>query len=104
MGALRQNLVCLITARFFYLFPYSPNILFMNYFIIVNPASNFVSFSTTNHNVCFGDTVPAVIKEYTNLQYANDYGERLISYTWGGKLITKSIRQYMKEDCFVSGL
>jgi hypothetical protein len=48
------------------------------YFIIINPDSKYVSFSKTRHDICFGDIVSNIIPEYTNEQYARDYGSRII--------------------------
>jgi len=86
------------------------------YFIIVNPDSEFVSFSETNHDICFGDQVPEIIPNYTNKQYADAYGDRVITYPCmtdisrepeferirinaETKTISKTIREYMRENC-----
>lgn len=62
------------------------------YYIIVNPDSKHASFSKTRHDICFGDIVSDIIPEYTNQQYADDYGNRL---TKSGK----TIREYMQDNC-----
>ncbi len=71
---------------------YSHQIIGEGYYIIVNPHSKYVSFSKNHHDVCFGDIVSDIIKEYTNQQYADDYGNRLTG-------VGKTIRQYMIENC-----
>lgn len=62
------------------------------YFVIVNPDSEYVSFSKNKHNICFGDIVSDIIPDYTNQQYANDYGDRLL----GNK---QTVREYMQQNC-----
>lgn len=48
------------------------------YYIIVNPNSKYVSFSKSKHDICFGDKVSGIIKEYTNAQYIAEFGSRII--------------------------
>ncbi len=62
------------------------------YYIIVNPDSKYVSFSKTRHDICFGDIVSDIIHEYTNQQYANDYGDKLTG-------LGKTVREYMQNNC-----
>jgi hypothetical protein len=62
------------------------------YFIIVNPNSKFVSFSKHKHDICFGDIISDIIKEYTNQQYCDDYGKRLLG-------TGQTIKEYMINNC-----
>lgn len=62
------------------------------YFIIVNPDSNFVSFSKSRHDICLGDVTADIIHEYTNQQYANEYGSRLTG-------MGLTVREYMQKNC-----
>lgn len=61
------------------------------YFIIPNPQSKFVSFSKANKDTCLGDIVSDIIPEYTNEQYANDYGDRHLG-------TGKTVREYMRDN------
>lgn len=72
--------------------PYGYHITGDGYYVIVNPNSKYVSFSKMNRDVCFGDIVSDIIKEYTNQQYADDYGNKVTG-------IGKTVRQYMIENC-----
>lgn len=62
------------------------------YFIIINPDSDFVSFSKSKKDTCLGDITLNVIPNYTNQQFADDYGDRRT-----GMGIT--VRQYMQRNC-----
>ena len=70
---------------------YDQKIVGPGYFIIMNPGSKHVSFSKGNHDVCFGDTVSDIIPEYTNEQYIEDYGHRVIS-------TGQTLREYAKSN------
>lgn len=63
------------------------------YFIIVNPNSTYVSFSKSRHDICLGDVTENIIPNYTNQDYANEYGSR----TTGYKGMT--VKQYMQQNC-----
>lgn len=71
---------------------FSQRIIGDGFFIIVNPNSKHVSFSKSRHDICFGDIVSAIIPEYTNQQFADDYGDRMLA---GGQ----TVREYMRENC-----
>ena len=73
-------------------FSHSNRILGDGYYVIVNPDSKFVSFSKHHLDVCFGDIVSDIIPDYTNQQYANDYGDKMTG-------IGKTVREYMRENC-----
>lgn len=62
------------------------------YFIIVEPGSPQVSFSKARKNICFGDVTQDIIPDYTNQQYADEYGDRL---TGSGM----TVREYMQQNC-----
>lgn len=62
------------------------------YFIIVNPDSKHVSFSKSRHDICFGDITENIIPDYTNQQYATEYGDRLT-----GMGVT--VKEYMQRNC-----
>ena len=64
------------------------------YFIIVNPNSEYASFSKKRHDICFGDIVSDIIHNYTNQQYANDYGSRHL----GGDLSEWTVREYLQRN------
>lgn len=80
------------------------------YYIIVNPNSKHVSFCNEKKDICFGDTVPNIIPNYTNQQYANDYGDRVISVPSNTEtdpyksprydgFEQMTIREYMQVNC-----
>ena len=71
---------------------HSNRILGDGYFVIVNPHSNRVSFSKSYHDICFGDIVSDIIPNYTNQQYANDYGNRLTG-------MGLTVKEYMQQNC-----
>lgn len=73
-------------------YAHSNKILGEGYYIIVNPNSKYVSFSKENKDVCFGDIVSDIIPEYTNQQYANDYGDKLTG-------VGITVREYMQVNC-----
>ncbi len=62
------------------------------YFIIVQPDSKFVSFSKSRHDICFGDVTEEIIHEYTNQQFADEYGDRLTG-------IGLTLKEYMRKNC-----
>jgi hypothetical protein len=62
------------------------------YFIIVNPNSKYVSFSKGRKDVCFGDVTTNIIPDYTNQQYADEYGSRLTG-------MGKTVKEYMQQEC-----
>lgn len=62
------------------------------YFIIVNPNSKHVSFSKAKHDVCLGDVTENIIPNYTNQQYADDYGSRLTG-------IGLTVKEFMQKNC-----
>lgn len=62
------------------------------YFIIVNPNSKYVSFSKNHTDICFGDIASDIIPNYTNQQYAEDYGDRQIG-------TGNTVREYMQQNC-----
>lgn len=89
---------------------YAQRIVGAGYFILINPDSKHVSFSKTCHDICMGDIVSDIIPNYTNEQYMNDYGSRLISVPCntetdpdkmpkydGTKMMT--IKEYMRDNC-----
>lgn len=97
---------------------YKQRIIGPGYFIIINPDSKYVSFSKCRHDICFGDVVSDLIHEYTNTQYANDYGKKIISYEVPADLervasydrprrsagngcyyVVKTVLEYMQENC-----
>lgn len=47
------------------------------YFIIPNPQSKHVSFCKGRKDTCLGDVTKNIIPDYTNQQYADEYGSRL---------------------------
>jgi len=61
-------------------------------FIIINPHGKFVSFSKSCHDACLGDVTEKVIHEYTNQQYADEYGDRMTG-------LGMTVRQYMQINC-----
>lgn len=63
------------------------------WFIIIEPNSKFVSFSKHRHDVCFGDVTKAIIPDYTNQQFANEYGDRLTGYNG------MTVKEYMVKNC-----
>lgn len=71
---------------------YEQKIIGNGYFVIVEPHSKHVSFSKHRHDICFGDIVSDIIPNYTNQQYANDYGDKLT-----GTGLT--VREYMQKNC-----
>lgn len=73
-------------------FSHSNRIIGQGYFIIVNPDSKFVSFSKSHTNICFGDIVSNIIPNYTNQQYADDYGDKLTG-------MGLTVREYMQKNC-----
>lgn len=62
------------------------------YFIIANPDSKFVCFSKVRHDLCFGDVTKDVIPEYTNQQYADEYGHRLTG-------MGSTMKEYLQRQC-----
>lgn len=72
---------------------YAQRIVSDGYFIIVNPHSKFVFFSKKRYDICFGDIVSDIIPEYTNQQYANDYGDKMTGYN------NMTVREYMQKNC-----
>jgi hypothetical protein len=73
-------------------FNHSNRILGDGYFVIVNPNSKHVSFSKSYHDICFGDIVSDIIPNYTNQDYANDYGNKLTG-------VGKTVKEYMQQNC-----
>ena len=71
---------------------YSQKIEGVGYFVIVNPNSKHVSFSKSRHDICFGDIVSDIIPDYTNQQYANDYGSRITG-------MGKTVKEYIQQEC-----
>jgi len=80
------------------------------YFIIVNPDSKFVSFGNSKHDICFGHTSNDVIKEYTNQQYANDFGHEIINVPFNTEtdlykmpryngIKKMTVKEYMQQNC-----
>lgn len=63
------------------------------YFILINPDSPHVSFSKGRHNICFGDVTKNIIPNYTNQQFANEYGSRMTGYN------NMTIKEYMQINC-----
>ena len=74
---------------------YGWNIIGAGYYVIINPDSKQVSFSKNNHDICFGDIVSDIIPNYTNQQYANDYGNKLTG-------LGKTVREFMQQNCRMS--
>jgi hypothetical protein len=64
------------------------------YFIIVNPQSTYACFSKSRQDICFGDIVSDMIPNYTNAQYAKDYGSRILH-------TGQTIREYMAQNCYM---
>lgn len=62
------------------------------WFIIINPNSKYVSFSKQKHDVCFGDVTLNIIKEYTNQQFADEYGSRLTG-------LGMTVKEFMQRNC-----
>jgi hypothetical protein len=56
---------------------YFPRIISEGYYIIPNPSSKHVSFSKHRADSCLGDITANIIPDYTNAQYAAEYGDRL---------------------------
>ena len=80
------------------------------YFIIVNPDSKFVSFTNSKHDICFGHTSNDVIKEYTNQQYADDFGHEIINVPYNTEkdlykmprydgIKKMTVKEYMQQNC-----
>jgi hypothetical protein len=62
------------------------------YFLIINPDSKHISFSKIKHDVCLGDITADIIPDYTNQQFADEYGDRLTG-------MGLTVRQYMQQNC-----
>jgi hypothetical protein len=73
-------------------FSHSNRIIGEGYFVIINPDSKHVSFSKAKHDICLGDIVSDIIPNYTNQQYANDYGDRLTG-------MGLTVREFMQKNC-----
>jgi len=71
---------------------YKPVIMGSGYFIIPNPGSKYVSFSKAAHDSCIGDITAEVIPDYTNQQYADEYGDRVTG-------MNLTVREYMRRLC-----
>lgn len=63
------------------------------YFIIINPDSRYATFSKSKYNVCMGDVTKNIIPNYTNQQYADEYGDRLTGY------LGMTVKEYMQKNC-----
>ena len=55
---------------------YFPRITGEGYYIIPQPGSKHVSFSKHRTDSCLGDITANIIPDYTNAQYAAEYGDR----------------------------
>ena len=71
---------------------YDQTIVGDGYFIIINPDSKHVSFSKSRKDVCLGDVTADIIPDYTNQQYADEYGDR---YTGMGL----TVKEFMTKNC-----
>lgn len=71
---------------------YEQKIVGEGYFIIINPDSKFVSFSKSKKDVCLGDVTKDIIPNYTNQQFADEYGDRRTG-------LGKSVREFMQQEC-----
>lgn len=72
---------------------YEQKIIGEGYFIIINPDSKHVSFSKSHHDICFGDVTKEIIPDYTNQQFATEYGDRLTGYEG------MTVKEYMQQNC-----
>lgn len=61
------------------------------YFIIPNPNSKHVSFSKGRKDSCLGDIVSDIIPNYTNEDYAKDYGDRMTG-------VGKTVKEFLIEN------
>ena len=73
-------------------FSHSNRIVGDGYFVIINPHSEYVSFSKSNQDICLGDIVSDIIPNYTNQQYADDYGDKFTG-------LGLTVREYMQKNC-----
>lgn len=62
------------------------------FFILVNPGSKYASFSKHKQGVCFGDITKNIIPDYTNQQFADEYGDRLTG-------LGLTVKEYMQNNC-----
>lgn len=66
------------------------------YYLILNlTGDRRVGFSTSNHDLCFGHTKPAIIADYTLADYLKEFGNELVvnnerdeNYRWKDGQIT----------------
>lgn len=71
---------------------YDQKIIGEGYFILINPDSKYVSFSKSKHDICLGDVTKNIIPDYTNQQFADEYGDRLTG-------MGKTVKQFMQQNC-----
>lgn len=62
------------------------------FYVIPNPHSKYVSFSKNHQDTCLGDIVSDIIPNYTNQQYADDYGDRITG-------LGKNVREFLQQNC-----
>jgi hypothetical protein len=71
---------------------YNQRIAGAGYFIIINPQSEHVSFSKSNHDTCVDNLTADIIPGYTNQQFADEYGNEFVAE------LGITVKEYMSRN------